>query len=201
MVLILPRFSHVAGVLGIGSALLLTLGVVHQTVVSQVFAATYSVTITDDQFVPSTLKVKVSDSVTFINSTDATQSARTSSSTGFNTGNIGPGASKTVTLTQAGTFSYSSTQDSTLTGTVTVESSAGTGGLATGSATTTTTTTKGGQLPESGTTEVLLGMLALGGGLVLFGGLSGRWSFLRRGNIADGSLVDLETVRSRHTQE
>lgn len=187
MTLSLPSFVRVASVLGVCALVLSS--------ASAVLAATYSVTITDEQFVPSTLKVKEGDSITFINSTDATQSAKTSSTTGFNTGNIGAGASKTVNLNRAGTFSYSSTQTPTLTGTITVEAGTGVGG-ATQSATT-TSTTKGGDMPVSGTTEVLLGMVALGAGLIAVGSLSGRFAFAQK----QGSVIDLEPVNSRHDNE
>lgn len=187
MIVSLPSLVRVASVLSVCALVL--------TSVSAVFAATYSVTITDDQFVPSTLKVTEGDSVTFINSTDATQSAKTTSSTGFNTGNIGIGASKTVTLNRAGTFSYSSTQDSDLTGTITVEAGSGVGG-ATDSATT-TTTTKGGDMPVSGTTEVLMGMVALGAGFIALGSFSNRFAFAKK----EDSLVELQPLNSSRSSE
>jgi len=188
MIVSLPSLVRVASVLSVCALVL--------TSASAVFAATYSVTITDDQFVPSTLKVTEGDSVTFINSTDATQSAKTSSSTGFNTGNIGVGASKTVTLSRAGTFSYSSTQDSTLTGTITVEAGDGVGG-ATDSATTTTTSTKGGDMPVSGTTEVLMGMVALGAGFIALGSFSNRFAFAKN----QDSVVELEPLNTSRSPE
>lgn len=186
MTVSLPALVRLASVLSVCALVL--------TSASAAFAATYSVTITDDQFVPSTLKVTEGDSVTFINSTDATQSAKTSSSTGFNTGNIGVGASKTVTLSRAGTFSYSSTQDSTLTGTITVEAGSGVGG-ATASAT--TTTTKGGDMPVSGTTEVLMGMIALGAGFIALGSFSNRFAFSKN----QDSVVELQPLNSSRSSE
>jgi len=185
MIVSLPAFVRVVSVLSVCALVLSSAGAV--------FAATYSITITDDQFVPSTLKITEGDSITFINSTDATQSAKTSSSTGFNTGNIGAGASKTVTLSQAGTFSYSSTQDSTLTGTVTVEAS-GVGGA---SSSATTTTTKGGDMPVSGTTEVLMGMIALGAGFIALGSLSNRFAFAR----TEDSVVELQPLSSSRSPD
>jgi len=135
----------------------------------RVLAASYTVTISDTKFVPATLKVKPGDTITFINTTNATQSAKTTSSSGFNTGNIGPNASKSVTVSTAGVFSYTSAFNTTLAGTVTVEGAATT--TSTASATTTTTaTTKGAQpLPVSGTAEVLMVLIAGGLGLIAFG--------------------------------
>jgi len=152
--------------------------------VSRVLAASYTVTIDDTKFVPSTLKVKSGDSITFINTTDSTQSAKTTSSAGFNTGNIGPGSSKSVTVSTVGTYPYTSTFNTTLQGTVTVEGST--------TATTTPTpvstvsaTTKGGEpMPVSGTTEVLMTLIAGGLGLIAFGVFSGQVGSItvKRGN-------------------
>ena len=47
------------------------------------FADTYSVSITTTQFIPGTLNVAVGDTIRFINTTSATQSARTTEATGF----------------------------------------------------------------------------------------------------------------------
>jgi plastocyanin len=138
-----------------------------------VLAASYTITIDETKFVPATLKVKVGDSITFINTTEATQSAKTTSSTGFNTGNIGPGGSKTVTLNTAGTFSYTSAFDTALQGTVTVEDALGTTASPTPTASA-GATTKGGEIPVSGTTEVLMALMGGGIGLVAFGLLSDR---------------------------
>lgn len=159
---------------------------------NQVLAASYTVTIDDTQFVPSTLKVKVGDSITFINTTDATQSAKTSSTTGFNTGDIGPGGSKSVTVNTAGTFSYTSAYNSALEGTVTVE------GTATASPTpsptaTTSATTKGGQeMPVSGTAEVLLAMIVGGGAMVATGLLFRNGQIVLPGRRSE--LVDLPKI-------
>jgi plastocyanin len=134
----------------------------------RVLAASYTVTISDTKFVPASLKVKPGDTITFINTTTATQSAKTTSSSGFNTGNIGPNASKSVTVSTAGIYSYTSAFNTALQGTVTVEGTATT--TSTPSATTTTTTTKGAQpLPVSGTAEVLMALIAGGLGLIAFG--------------------------------
>lgn len=187
MTLSLPSLVRIASAFGVLALVLTSAG--------SVLAATYSVTITDEQFVPSTLKVKEGDSITFINSTDATQSAKTTSTTGFNTGNIGPGSSKSVTLNQAGTFSYSSTQTPTLTGTITVEDVAGTGGASDSASI--TSTTKGGDMPVSGTTEVLLGMVTLGAGLIALGSFSGRFAFARK----QDSVIDLQPLNSQNEQQ
>lgn len=143
--------------------------------VSRALAASYTVTIDDTKFVPSTLKIKPGDSITFINTTDATQSAKTTSSTGFNTGNIGPGASKSVSVSTPGTYTYTSAYNSTLQGTVTVEGTATASPTPTTTSTMSATTTKGGEaMPVSGTTEVLMALLLGGSAFLAFGLLSSR---------------------------
>jgi plastocyanin len=141
--------------------------------VSRVLAASYTVTIDETKFVPSTLKVKTGDSITFINTADSTQSAKTTSSAGFNTGNIGPGSSKSVTVNTEGTYTYTSAFNSALQGTVTVEGA--TSLTATPTSTLSATTTKGGDpMPVSGTAEVLMALLAGGFGLIAFGVFTNR---------------------------
>ena len=123
---------------------------------------------------PSTLKVKPGDSITFINTTDSTQSAKTTSSAGFNTGNIGPGASKSVTVSTVGTYTYTSAFNSTLQGTVTVEGTATTSPTPTPVSTVSATTKGGDPLPVSGTAEVLMALVAGGLGLIGYGVISNR---------------------------
>lgn len=127
-------------------------------------AATYSVTITSTAFIPASLQISAGDQVIFLNSDAATQSARTTETTGFNTGNIGPGESKTVTLSTAGTYSYYSAFDTTLTGTMTVI--AGDGAITDTTETTTTVATTQPQ-PVSGVFEVMLTLV--GGGFAFLG--------------------------------
>lgn len=158
----------------------------------RVMAASYTVTISDTKFVPATLKIKPGDTITFINTSTSTQSAKTTSSSGFNTGNIGPNASKSVTVSTAGTYTYSSAFNTALQGTVTVEGDTTTT-TATSSSTTTTTTTKGSQpLPVSGTAEVLMALVAGGLGLIAFGTFTEKFgiiSFSRTKSVIEISPV------------
>lgn len=173
----------------------------------QVWAATYSVTIDETKFVPSTLKVKTGDSITFINTTDATQSAKTTSTLGFNTGNIGPGSSKTITVDTAGSYTYSSAYNSTLTGTITVEGTSTSTTTTTESTAAATTTTKGGQeMPVSGTTEVLMALIGGGIGFIIFGIASNRFGYLLGGSstepgVNEQGIVEITPVSSNHSEQ
>lgn len=160
---------------------------------TKVRAATYAVTITSTQFIPATLQVSVGDQISFLNSDIATQSARTTDPDGFNTGDIGPGQTKSVTLSTAGTFTYSSAYNSALTGTVTVL--AGTGSISTTSGTTTTVTTTQPQ-PVSGTFEIVLALTAGGFAFLGFG-----WHARRQGNVVHQSVVNLPLVSSSSSAE
>lgn len=138
-----------------------------------VWAATATVSITDMAFVPATLKVNVGDTINFKNATSSTQSAKTSSTLGFDTGNIGAGQTKSVVVSTAGTYSYSSAFNTALTGSVEVMSATATASssptpTASGSATKGQPTETQPQ-PVSGVMDALLGVLALGAGALLFG--------------------------------
>lgn len=142
-------------------------------------AASYTITITPTQFVPSTLTAGVGDTITFINNTTATQSAKTSVASGFNSGDIGPSKSKQITLVNEGTFTYSSLYTPTITGVVTVT------GSSTSLTTDTTATstaqtavvTKTQSLPVSGTMENLVILLVMGAAFIALG----AFGQLRRG--------------------
>jgi plastocyanin len=158
----LPRFIRLASLSFFGVAILMGMST------SLIHAASYSVTITDTAFVPASFSVMTGDSIEFRNSSTATQSAKSTLATGFNTGDIGPSQTKTVTVNTAGTFTYSSAYNAALTGTMQVTSAS--------SSTTTTTTstssaTKGQptqtqEQPVSGVFEVVVGMVLTGTFLV-----------------------------------
>lgn len=78
-----------------------------------------SVAIANMAFSPATLTVKAGTAITFTNSDGATHTA-TSDATGFNTGDIGYGASKSITITTAGTYTYHCNYHPSMTGTITV---------------------------------------------------------------------------------
>lgn len=163
---------------------------------SSVQAATYSVTITATQFVPATLQATVGDSITFINSTTATQSAKSTTSSGFNTGDIGPNKSKSVTLANEGTFTYTSLYDPALTGVVTVTAGSTSLSTTTTASTTASVTSNPSSTqpqPVSGTAETL--MMIVGAGIALFitGGYA-RWKDSRAGI----TLIDVPLVSSKH---
>lgn len=165
------------------------------------WAATYTVSITATQFIPSTLKIATGDSIMFINTTSSTQSAKTTvASGGFNTGNIGPGSNKTITVSSPGTFTYTSQYSPSLTGTVTVSGTAtsdlGTGGTATDSSTTANPAQTQEQ-PVSGVAEVLFATLAVSAGLIFFGGFT-QWRFARA---VHSDLVEVPTIGVHHPDQ
>lgn len=79
------------------------------------------VTIASFAFTPASVTVSVGDSVTWTNNDGATHTATGS---GFDTGQIAPGASKSVTMTTAGTFTYHCAIHPSMTGTVVVAAAA-----------------------------------------------------------------------------
>lgn len=80
-----------------------------------------TVAIQSFSFAPGTLTVPVGAQVTWVNQTQLPQSA-VADTGAFDTGAIAPGKSKTITLSQAGTFSYYSVYTSYIRGTITVGS-------------------------------------------------------------------------------
>lgn len=165
-------------------------------------AATYSVTITSSQFVPATLTITTGDTVSFLNATSTVQTAQSSVASGFNTGDIAAGQSKSVVVNTAGTYTYSSAYNSALSGTITVTASssatASTSATVTPTPVASTTSTrsaqlKGGDQPVSGTVEVLIALLASGAALIAWGGW--QWNSDRRLSI---TLTDVPMVGSPH---
>jgi plastocyanin len=92
--------------------------------VAPVLAADRTVTIAEFTFSPGSVTVNVGDRVTWTNN-DAV--AHTATGSGFNTGNIAGGASKSVTFQSAGTFDYICAVHPTMTGTVLVRAAGGSG--------------------------------------------------------------------------
>ncbi len=139
-------------------------------------AATHSITITPTGFIPSTLRVNQGDTLEFRNSTTATQSARSSLATGFNTGDIGANQAKSVVVTNSGVFSYSSSHDASLIGSIEVVASTPSANTLTSTTSTTTATTAAltsqplqtQPQPVSGVFEVVVGMTLVG--LFMIGG-------------------------------
>lgn len=178
----------------LGAVVLLLVGLVGLGYISPVLAATYTVSITGTQFIPSTLKIAPGDSISFINTTDSTQSARTTLTSGFNTGNIGPGQSKLITVVNTGTFAYSSQYNSSLSGTVEVASpSASPTPVATSSTKGQVATTQ--QQPVSGVEDVLYAVVTAG--LVSIG-IGLYWQ--HRAN-HESAVVDLPPVSVQSTQD
>lgn len=125
-------------------------------------AATLPVTITNTGFVPATLKVVAGDTLEFRNSTTATQSARSTVAAGFNTGDIGPNQSKSVVVTNPGTYSYTSAYNSAITGSIEVASGSGAMTTSTASSTLTTQPATTQAQPVSGVFEVVMAMTMTG---------------------------------------
>lgn len=158
---------------------------------AKVRAATYSVTVTSTAFIPATLQISAGDQVIFLNSDTATQSARTAETTGFNTGDIGPGASKTITLSTAGTYSYYSAYNTGLTGTITV---LGTTGSLTETSTTSGTVATTQPQPVSGVFEVMLALVAGGFAFLGFG-----WQAYRR-SVQTDPVLDVPLISAAEAQ-
>ncbi|HSL77036.1 MAG TPA: cupredoxin family copper-binding protein [Candidatus Limnocylindrales bacterium] len=102
-----------------GGALALVIGVG----AGSVQAADRDVAISGFSFSPRTVTVKVGDSVTWTNSDAQTHTATSGSA--WNTGDIGNGESKSITMDRAGTFDYICAIHPTMTGTVVVRGTDG----------------------------------------------------------------------------
>ncbi len=159
-------------------------------------AATYAVTISNTQFSPAALQISVGDQISFFNSTTATQSAVTTNTSGFNTGNIGAGQTKVVIVSSPGTFSYTSAYNPALAGTVTV-SSTSTSIIATPTPSTTTTTVDSTQpQPVSGTAEIMLTLTAAGLALLGLGLYTARHGTV----VGNNPVVHLPLISAAEVQ-
>ncbi len=78
-----------------------------------------TVTIQDFKFLPANLTVKAGAKVTVTNS-DSTTHTATADGGAFDTGDLNPGASKTITLGKAGTYPYHCQIHSFMKGTIVV---------------------------------------------------------------------------------
>ena len=85
-------------------------------------AATRNVTIAGFAYSPDPLVIRVGDKVTWTNQ-DAASHTATGSSSGFDTGTISTGRSKSITFNAVGTYAYHCTIHPTMTGTVVVRAS------------------------------------------------------------------------------
>lgn len=83
-------------------------------------ASPYVVIIKNFAFTPSTLKIPVGASVTWKNQDSASHTA-TSTSTGFDSGNLDNGKSFTFTFTKAGTWAYICSYHPNMTGSIVVD--------------------------------------------------------------------------------
>ena len=75
------------------------------------------ITINDNGYSPVSLTVKKGTNVTFKNEGSEMHTATADNSI-FNTGDIAPGASKTINITAAGTYTYHCNYHTTVTGTL-----------------------------------------------------------------------------------
>lgn len=98
---------------------------IEQEVPAEYVPQEYTVDIQDFSYDPDTLTVKVSDSVTFVNVGAYPRSATcfVDGKQVFDTGVLGPGQSKTITLEQAVECEYYATTHRAMTGTLVIESS------------------------------------------------------------------------------
>ena len=104
-------------VTSIGAGLVLAIAVA-----APVLAATRHVTIAGFAYSPDPVTINVGDTVTWTNNDGV---AHTATGSGFNTGTISTGASKSVTFNSAGTFAYHCTIHPSMTGTVVVRATSG----------------------------------------------------------------------------
>lgn len=133
-----------------------------------VIAADSTVDIAGFSFSPGSLTVSVGDAVTWTNA-DAQSHTATSDSGAFDTGTIAGSASKSVTLTTAGTFPYHCAIHPAMTATLVVQAASG------GGSAPPPTDTAASSLPERDAGPSLLALVALGGAW-----LAGAWLGLRR---------------------
>jgi plastocyanin len=114
MVRTVSRSIVVAGVLGL--VLVLPLAPV-------ALAVDHAVDIAGFAFSPGSVTVAVGDTVTWSNA-DAQNHTATANDDSFDTGTIGGGTSKSVTLSTAGTFAYHCKIHPSMTGTIVVQAAA-----------------------------------------------------------------------------
>jgi plastocyanin len=128
--------------------------------------ADQAVTIEGFAFSPKTVTVNVGDTVTWTNNDTVTHTA--TSAGNFDTGNIGGGASKSVTFQTAGTFAYVCSIHSSMTGTVVVRAASGgsTGGSTTPATDTVAPYGSGNDEPGRTLTLSLLGLSLMAGVLI-----------------------------------
>ena len=79
-----------------------------------------SVSITKKGYIPGTMTVKVGTTVTWSNASSGAETVTSDTAGVFDSGPINAGALFTYTFTQAGTFTYHSTNSTTLKGSITV---------------------------------------------------------------------------------
>jgi plastocyanin len=107
---------------GFAAATVATVAVAMNLAVATALAADRTVTIAGFAFSPKTVNVNVGDAVTWTNNDGTTHTATGS---GFNTGDIAAGASKSITFQSAGTFDYICAIHPTMTGAVVVRAAGG----------------------------------------------------------------------------
>ena len=163
-----PRRRHMAAAV---TTLVITLGLA----AAPVLAADQAVTIQGFAFSPTTVTVNVGDSVTWTNDDGTTHTATGS---GFNTGDIAPGASDSVTFQSAGTFDYICAIHPQMAGTVRVQAAGGGGGGGGGAGATTppTDTVTGSDESDDGWLTATLAIL----GIVMVAGTIATDVLLRR---------------------
>ena len=124
-------------------------------------AATQTVTIADFAFSPATVTIRAGDTITWTND-DAIVHTATSTTGAFDSGDLAPGKSYSVTFTTAGTYDYFCAPHPTMTGQIVVQAAA--------PAPTAAPSPAGGPLPNVAmpaewppNTTILIGLLLVGG--------------------------------------
>jgi amicyanin len=124
-------------------------------------AATQTVTIANFAFSPATVTVTAGDTITWTND-DAIVHTATSATGAFDSGDLAPGDSYSVTFTTAGTYDYFCTPHPTMTGRIVVQAAA--------PASTAAPSSAGAPLPNvampaewPANTAILVGLLLVGG--------------------------------------
>lgn len=128
------------------AAALLALGIA-TALPTRAGSATHAVAIADFAFAPGTLTIRVGDTVTWTNNDSVVHTA-TSTSGAFDSGDLQPGASYSMTFTAPGTFDYRCTPHPFMTGRIVVEPAAAAPTAAPAAPTPAPSTPAGNPLPD-----------------------------------------------------
>ena len=134
---------------------------------SSVYAATTNVSITSTGFLPEDVTVSVGDTIIWTNE-DTIDHEAMDDLVEWETGLIAPGDTGSVIFDTAGTYTYSDTVDTSLVGTITVQTATTTSSSSSSSSSSSASTST--SQPVSGVEGPTIALLLLGG-VMLFGGV------------------------------